>query len=53
MEDDRSYGLKRNEDLSLVEDLDPGPYEHSAPFDDPHFEKLEPNSGIRLSYVCP
>ncbi|KAJ3546406.1 hypothetical protein NM688_g5519 [Phlebia brevispora] len=39
----------RGEDLALVEDLELGPYDHKAPFDDPHFEKLEPNSGIRLS----
>ncbi|KAK7688515.1 hypothetical protein QCA50_008053 [Cerrena zonata] len=32
-----------------MEDLEIGPTEHKAPFDDPHFLKLEPNSGIRLS----
>ncbi|PSR76618.1 hypothetical protein PHLCEN_2v8376 [Hermanssonia centrifuga] len=42
-------GNKRDDDLALVEDLEPGPYDHAAPFDDPHFQKLEPNSGIRLS----
>ncbi|OSX62254.1 hypothetical protein POSPLADRAFT_1142839 [Postia placenta MAD-698-R-SB12] len=41
--------LPRDDRLALVEDLVPGPYEHKPPFDDPRFEKLEPNSGIRLS----
>ena len=41
----------RDNDLAVIEDLELGPYDHKAPFDDPHFEKLEPNSGIRLSYV--
>ncbi|KDQ55942.1 hypothetical protein JAAARDRAFT_36719 [Jaapia argillacea MUCL 33604] len=39
----------RDDRLALIEDLEPGPYEHKAPFDDPHFESLEPNSTIRLS----
>ncbi|KAI8970623.1 hypothetical protein BD414DRAFT_470405 [Trametes punicea] len=39
----------RDDTLMVVEDLTLGPIEHKAPFDDPHFEKLEPNSGIRLS----
>lgn len=38
----------RDDRLALIEDLEPGPYDHKAPFDDPHFERLEPNSGIRL-----
>ncbi|KAI0363154.1 hypothetical protein BV20DRAFT_1126452 [Pilatotrama ljubarskyi] len=38
----------RDETLALVEELALGPAEHKPPFDDPHFEKLEPNSGIRL-----
>ena len=42
---------KRNSDLTVLEDLEPGPYEHTAPFDDPHFQRLEPHSGIRLSCV--
>ena len=46
--DDRVYGQKRDEELALVEELELGPAEHKAPFDDPHFEYLEPNSGIRL-----
>ncbi|OSD07685.1 hypothetical protein PYCCODRAFT_1401648 [Trametes coccinea BRFM310] len=39
----------RDETLALVEELELGPAEHTPPFDDPHFEKLEPNSGIKLS----
>ena len=42
---------RRDDDMTLIEDLPLGPVEHKPPFDDPHFEKLEPNSGIRLSYV--
>ncbi|KAI0346481.1 hypothetical protein BDW22DRAFT_1322999 [Trametopsis cervina] len=42
------YAVRRDEDLALVEDLEPGPYEHKAQFDDPHFQRLEPHSGIRL-----
>ena len=44
-----SSGRKRDENLILVEDLELGAVEHNDPFDDPDFEKLEPNSGIRLS----
>ncbi|KAF8970690.1 hypothetical protein BDZ97DRAFT_1790519 [Flammula alnicola] len=40
---------KRNERLALVENLEPGPYEHTPPHDDPNFERLEPHSGINLS----
>ncbi|TFK48282.1 hypothetical protein OE88DRAFT_1810580 [Heliocybe sulcata] len=39
----------RDDRLALVEELELGPVEHKPPFDDPHFENLEPNSGIRLS----
>ncbi|KAI0321313.1 hypothetical protein OF83DRAFT_1081034 [Amylostereum chailletii] len=39
----------RDDRLALIEDLEPGPYEHKAPFDDPLFEKLEPHSGIHLT----
>lgn len=39
----------RDDDLTLIEELKPGPYEHTSPFDDPLFEHLEPHSGIRLS----
>lgn len=46
--DGRVYGQTRDDELALVEELELGPAEHKAPFDDPHFEYLEPNSGIRL-----
>ncbi|KAN0141784.1 hypothetical protein V8E53_000246 [Lactarius tabidus] len=39
----------RDENLTLIEELELGPYEHKSPFDDPLFEHLEPHSGIRLS----
>lgn len=42
----------RDDRLAIVEDLVLGPVDHKPPFDDPRFEKLEPNSGIRLSYVA-
>ena len=32
----------------LMEELEPGPYEHKRPLDDPTFERLEPHSSIRL-----
>ncbi|KAJ7885854.1 hypothetical protein B0H14DRAFT_3105761 [Mycena olivaceomarginata] len=35
--------------LAIIETLDVGPVDHKPPFDDPHFQQLEPNSGIRLS----
>ncbi|KAF7977888.1 hypothetical protein HWV62_2434 [Athelia sp. TMB] len=41
--------LKRDDQLALIEDLEPGPYDHKPPIDDPFFKTLEPNSGIRLS----
>ena len=44
---------KRDDRLALVEDLEVGPHDHKAPFDDPNFERLEPNSGIRLRYAAP
>jgi len=40
---------KRDDRLALIEDLEVGPTDHKPPFDDPHFQHLEPNSGIRLS----
>ncbi|KAI0674033.1 hypothetical protein C8Q78DRAFT_1067200 [Trametes maxima] len=46
---DNTDGCGRDENLALVEELSLGPVDHKPPFDDPHFEKLEPNSGIRLS----
>ncbi|KAG0694889.1 hypothetical protein DFH29DRAFT_297665 [Suillus ampliporus] len=39
----------RDDRLAIVEQLDVGPVDHKPPLDDPHFERLEPNSGIRLS----
>lgn len=44
-------GLKRDDRLALVEDLERGPYEFTPPSDDPTFHQLEPHSGIRLSSV--
>lgn len=44
---------KRDDRLALINDLEPGPYEHNAPFDDPEFDRLEPNSGIYLTSVYP
>jgi minichromosome maintenance protein 10 len=41
--------VKRDDRLCVVEDLEPGPYEHTPPSNDPNFQTLEPNSGIRLS----
>ncbi|KAF7420981.1 hypothetical protein PC9H_011500 [Pleurotus ostreatus] len=46
---ERAEPPKRDDDLALIEDFEVGPYNHKAPFDDPHFESLEPHSGIRLS----
>ncbi|KAF9054063.1 hypothetical protein BJ165DRAFT_1337984 [Panaeolus papilionaceus] len=42
------FGAKRDERLALIEELEPGPYEHNPPSDDPLFEKVEPHSGIHL-----
>ncbi|KAG1750332.1 uncharacterized protein EDB91DRAFT_1106677 [Suillus paluster] len=39
----------RDERLAIVEQLEVGPIDHKPPLDDPRFERLEPNSGIRLS----
>ncbi|KAF8624888.1 hypothetical protein AX15_005756 [Amanita polypyramis BW_CC] len=43
-----STNSKRNKDLTVIEDIEPGPYEHNPPLDDPNFERLEPHSSIRL-----
>lgn len=43
------FGLKRDDRLALVEDIERGPYEFTPPTDDPDFQQLEPHSGIRLS----
>ncbi|KAJ6464289.1 hypothetical protein C8R47DRAFT_1326780 [Mycena vitilis] len=39
----------RDERLAIIENLEVGPVDHKPSFDDPHFQQLEPNSGIRLS----
>lgn len=42
---------QRDENLAIIEELRMGPTDHKALLDDPLFERLEPNSGIHLSYV--
>jgi minichromosome maintenance protein 10 len=49
----RDYGHHRDERLALVENLTPGPYQHQNIPEDPNFDKFEPHSSIRLSYVPP
>ncbi|KAJ7858606.1 hypothetical protein B0H14DRAFT_3864285 [Mycena olivaceomarginata] len=44
-----STAPQRDDRLAIIETLDVGPVDHKPPFDDPHFQQLEPNSGIRLS----
>ncbi|KAJ7452095.1 hypothetical protein B0H11DRAFT_1876737 [Mycena galericulata] len=44
-----STAPQRDERLAIVEDFEVGPADHKPPFDDPHFNHVEPNSGIRLS----
>jgi minichromosome maintenance protein 10 len=46
-----SFGVKRDDRLALVEDLERGPYDFTPLTDDPDFQLLEPHSGIRLSLV--
>jgi minichromosome maintenance protein 10 len=41
----------RDDRLAIVEQLEVGPVDHKPPLDDPNFQRLEPNSGIRLSLV--
>ncbi|KAF9268986.1 hypothetical protein L218DRAFT_412793 [Marasmius fiardii PR-910] len=43
-----SSAVQRDDRLALVEGMEPGPVEHAPSFDDPLFERIEPNSGIRL-----
>lgn len=43
----------RDDRLAIIEQLEVGPVDYKPPLDDPHFERLEPNSGIRLTYVLP
>ncbi|KAH9477114.1 DNA replication licensing factor mcm10 [Psilocybe cubensis] len=46
--DHEIHGHKRDERLALIENIEPGPYQHTPPTDDPNFEKLEPHSGIAM-----
>ncbi|KIY70765.1 hypothetical protein CYLTODRAFT_487787 [Cylindrobasidium torrendii FP15055 ss-10] len=46
---DRPKTVQRDDNLALIEEFEPGPYEHEAPYDDPNWEQYEPHSGIRLS----
>jgi minichromosome maintenance protein 10 len=52
---ERSTGFtekpSRNDRLEIINDFEPGPYVHNPPFDDPKFDRLEPNSGIYLTSV--
>ncbi len=48
-ESSEGHGLKRDDRLVLVEDIERGPYDFTSPSDDPNFQSLEPHSGIRLS----
>jgi hypothetical protein len=48
-----AYGQQRDESLALIEELPVGPIDHSPPVDDPNFDQIEPNSGIRLSCASP
>lgn len=42
---------RRNEQLEIIEELQPGPYDHKPPHDDLNFERLEPHSGIHMVLV--
>jgi minichromosome maintenance protein 10 len=48
-----AYAQQRDESLALIEELPVGPIDHSPPVDDPNFDQIEPNSGIRLSCASP
>ena len=50
-QEDQLLSSKRDDRLALINDLEPGPYDHNPPFDDPKFDKLEPHSGINLTSV--
>ncbi|GAA5849347.1 hypothetical protein JCM3766R1_005323 [Sporobolomyces carnicolor] len=39
---------RRNKDSTVIEDLEMGPIEFVPPEEDPDFERIEPNSGIKL-----
>jgi hypothetical protein len=47
-EEGKTPTVMRDERLAIVEELEMGPVSVEAPADDPRFEKMEPNSGIRL-----
>lgn len=49
--DDDVQAPLRDERLALIEDVPLGPVDYTPQSDDPDFERLEPNSGIRLSCV--
>lgn len=49
---ERCDALNRDDNLAIIEELEPGPVEHKPIADDPQFKRFEPNSGIRLKYVC-
>ncbi|KAJ7938428.1 hypothetical protein B0H13DRAFT_1698561 [Mycena leptocephala] len=44
-----STAPQRDERLAIIESLEVGTADHKPSFDDPLFQQLEPNSGIRLS----
>lgn len=50
--EDDSYA-QRDESLALIEKLEMGPKEFAAPGDDPQWQKVEPNSKIRLRSANP
>ncbi|GAA5911318.1 uncharacterized protein JCM6883_000053 [Sporobolomyces salmoneus] len=39
---------KRNKDGTVIEELEMGPIDFDPPRNDPNFERIEPNSGIKL-----
>ena len=52
--DDRKYtpqGNERDDDLALVHRLEPGPKDFKPFDDDPTWQEIEPNSGIRLKWA--
>lgn len=51
VQEEQFLSSKRDDRLVLINDLEPGPYEHNPPFDDPNFDKLEPHSKINLTSV--
>lgn len=47
-EGNTSVGVTRNDDLTICEDLEVGPYTFAAPPGDPLFNTVEPHSQINL-----